>query len=166
MSIQPVRAGSIVHPGEGRTLPGILFRVAAAEAAGAFSIVEHPYPPGVLIPPHVHDAADQVTYVIEGEIGVRVGDDVFLAAAGAYVIKPRGIPHTHWNATHYPARVMEITTPGAFETFFDELGALLAQPGPPDPAALGELGQRHATRFVMEWVPELTRTHSVRLLGS
>jgi quercetin dioxygenase-like cupin family protein len=166
MSIQATRAGAIVAPGEGRTLPGILFKVAAHEAAGAFSIVEHPYPPGVLIPPHVHDAADQVTYVIEGEIGVRVGDDVFQAAAGAYVIKPSGIPHTHWNAASHPARVMEITTPGGFETFFDELGALHAHPGPPDPAALEELGRRHRTRFVMQWVPDLTRTHGVRLLGS
>jgi hypothetical protein len=48
------RTGSIVLPGEGRTLPGIVFKVAAGQAAGSFSIVEHPYPPGVLIPPHVN----------------------------------------------------------------------------------------------------------------
>lgn len=97
-------AGPIVQPGEGRQLPGIVFKVAAKHADGAFSIVEHPYPPGVLIPPHVHAAADQVTYVIEGEVGIRVGDDVFDALTGAYVIKPRGIPHTHRNASAHPAR--------------------------------------------------------------
>ena len=161
--MQGTSAGSIVAPGEGRTLPGILFKVAADQAAGSFSIVEHPYQPGMLIPPHVHAAADQITYVIEGEVGIRVGDDVFDAPAGAYVIKPSGIPHTHWNATQHPARVMEITTPGEFESFFDELGALLAADRPPDAAALNEIGERHATRFFMDWVPELSHTYGVRL---
>jgi quercetin dioxygenase-like cupin family protein len=160
------QTGSIVLPGQGRELPGIIFKVAASEAAGSFSIVEHPYQPGVLIPPHVHDAADQVTYVITGEVGIRVGDDVFDAPAGSYVIKPRGIPHTHWNASPHPARVMEITTPGQFESFFDELGDLLAAGRAGDAAALNEIGARHATRFLMDWVPELTNTYGVRLPGS
>ncbi|MBV9414960.1 MAG: cupin domain-containing protein [Solirubrobacterales bacterium] len=164
--MQTTKTGSIVLPGEGRELPGILFRVAAAQAAGSFSIVEHPYQPGVLIPPHLHDGADQVTYVIEGEVGIRIGDDIFNAPAGAYVIKPRGIPHTHWNATTHPARVMEITTPGEFEGFFDELGALLAASRSHDAAALNEIGERHATHFLMDWVPELTHTYGVRIPGS
>jgi quercetin dioxygenase-like cupin family protein len=164
--MKPKQTGSIVAPGEGRTLPGILFKVAADQAAGSFSIVEHPYQPGVLIPPHVHATADQVTYVLEGEVGIRIGDDIFDAPTGAYAIKPSGIPHTHWNATQHPARVMEITTPGGFETFFDELGALLATGGPPSPGALNELGERHATRFLMDWVPELTHTYGLQLLGS
>lgn len=160
------QTGSIVLPGQGRELPGIQFKVAAAQAAGSFSIVEHPYQPGVLIPPHVHHAADQVTYVIDGEVGIRIGDHTFAAPAGAYVIKPRGIPHTHWNATAYPARVMEITTPGEFEGFFDDLGGLLAKGSPLDSAALNKIGERHATRFLMDWVPELTSTYGVRLPGS
>lgn len=40
--MKPKQTGSIVAPGEGRTLPGILFKVAADQAAGSFSIVEHP----------------------------------------------------------------------------------------------------------------------------
>jgi uncharacterized cupin superfamily protein len=120
----------------------------------------------VLIPPHVHNAADQVTYVIDGEVGIRVGDDTFNAPAGTYVIKPRGIPHTHWSATAHPARVMEITTPGEFEGFFEELGGLLAKGRPPDAAAQNEIGQRYARRFLMDWVLELTNTYGVRLLGS
>lgn len=163
--MKPTCTGSIVAPGEGRTLPGIVFKVAADQAAGSFSIVEHPYQPGVLIPPHVHADANQVTYVIEGEVGIRIGDDVFDAPAGSYVIKPSGVPHTHWNATEHPARVMEITTPGGFETFFDELGTLFADGGPPDPAALHQLGERHRTRFSFDWVPELTQTYGVKLMG-
>jgi quercetin dioxygenase-like cupin family protein len=164
--MQTTQTGSIILPDQGRELPGIVFKVPAAQAAGSFSIVEHPYEPGVLIPPHVHYAADQVTYVIDGEVGIRVGDDTFNAPAGTYVVKPRGIPHTHWNAKADPARVMEITTPGEFEAFFDDLGGLLAKGRPPLAAALNEIGERHATRFLMDWVPELTNIYGVRLLGN
>jgi hypothetical protein len=69
--MQTTRVGSIVKPGEGRQLPGIIFKITAEQAADSFSIIEHPYQPGVLIPPHVHDAADQVTCVIEGQVGTR-----------------------------------------------------------------------------------------------
>ena len=61
---------------------------------------------------------------------------------------------------------MEITTPGEFEGFFDELGALLAADGPPHAAALNQIGKRHATRFLMDWVPELTHTYGVQLPDS
>lgn len=164
--MQTTQVGVIVNPGEGRQLPGIVFKIASEQAAGSFSIIEHPYDPGVLVPPHVHAAADQVTYVIEGEVGIRIADEVFDAQAGSYVVKPRGVPHTHWNASGKPARVMEITTPGEFEPFFDELGELLAGDHPPDLTALNRLGERHATNFFMDWVPELTNTYGVRLPGS
>lgn len=61
--------GSMVSPHEGRTLPGVIFKVTSAETGGSFSIVEHPYAPRVLVPPHVHYRVDQVTYVLEGEVG-------------------------------------------------------------------------------------------------
>ena len=41
----------LIRPGEGRSLPGIVFKVHALDTGGPFSIVEHPYAPRVLIPP-------------------------------------------------------------------------------------------------------------------
>ena len=120
----------VVRPGEGRALPGIIFKIYARETRGAFSVVEHPIPPRILIPPHSHQDADQVTYVLEGSTGMRIGDDEVLCDSGAYVVKPRGITHTLWNPTDAPARVMEITTPGSFEGFFEGLGEVFGQPGP------------------------------------
>jgi quercetin dioxygenase-like cupin family protein len=32
--------------------------------------------------------------VIEGEIGMLMGEERFKAAAGSYVLKVRGVPHT------------------------------------------------------------------------
>jgi mannose-6-phosphate isomerase-like protein (cupin superfamily) len=61
-------------------------------AAGAFSLVEHPIAPRTLAAPsHVHQHEDEYSYVLEGEVGFEVGDEVFTAGAGQLVAKPRGI---------------------------------------------------------------------------
>ena len=152
----------IVRLPEGRALPGVIFKVMSAEAGGAFSIVEHPYQPRILITPHVHARVDQVTYVLEGQLGIRVGDTVFDAEVGSYVVKPHGIPHTHWNPTDAPARVMEISAPGDFERFFEEMADAMAAG---DRAKLVEVGRRHDTEFVLDWVPELKARYGVKLMG-
>lgn len=69
--------------------------------------------------------------MLEGEIGVMIGDEVFTATKGSYVLKPRGIPHTFWNPGPEPARVVEIFSPAGFERYFEELAEILSADGPP-----------------------------------
>ena len=61
--------------------------------------------------------------MLEGEVGFEVGDEVFTAAAGQLVAKPRGIWHAFWNAGDVPARVLEVISPAGFERYFAELQA-------------------------------------------
>ena len=94
-----------------------------------FSLVEHPIAPRTLgAPMHVHEHEDEYSYVLEGEVGVQIGDEVRYARAGDLVVKPRGIPHAFWNRTDEPARLLEIISPGGFERYFAELGAAAAAP--------------------------------------
>jgi mannose-6-phosphate isomerase-like protein (cupin superfamily) len=59
--------------------------------------------PSYQAPLHAHPEAE-AWYVLEGVLGVRVGDeDVELAAGGAVVV-PGGTPHTFWNRHPEPAR--------------------------------------------------------------
>ena len=47
------------------------------------SIVEHPFEVGALVPPHVHTREDEISIVLEGEIGFRSEDkEVVLGAGG------------------------------------------------------------------------------------
>jgi quercetin dioxygenase-like cupin family protein len=159
----------MIAPGEGRTVwlggVGVVFKVLAEETGGAFSIVEHPVLPGTLVPPHLHHDEDELSYIVDGRFGVRIGDRVLQADPGAYVFKPRGIPHTFWNATDEPARLIEFIWPGGFERFFEELAAAFdAGAGTPDPATINELADRYHTPFVMDWVPELESEHGVSVL--
>ena len=101
----------MVPPGIGELVDrggiGVHFKLSGRDTGGAFSIVEHPVEPRVLVPSHVHHLEDEFSFVLEGRIGARIGDDILDVPAGSYVIKPRDIPHTFWNPTDEPARLIE-----------------------------------------------------------
>jgi uncharacterized cupin superfamily protein len=49
------------------------------QTGGGFSLVEHPMAPrGLGAPMHVHRNEDEYSYVLEGEVGVQIGDDVVI----------------------------------------------------------------------------------------
>ena len=121
--------------------------------AGALAIVEHPIAPGILAAPvHTHSREDECSYVAAGRIGVLIGDREFEAGPGEVIWKPRGVPHTFWNPGPERALVLELIVPGGFEDFFAELGPILAA-GPPDLAAIGELGGRFGLQYDFASIP-------------
>ena len=69
---------------------GVRFLAWMEETGGAFSLVEHPIPPrGLVAPLHRHSREDEYSYVLEGEMGAQLGDEVVHASAGDFVFKPR-----------------------------------------------------------------------------
>lgn len=50
---------------------GVAIKVYGEETSGAISIIEQPFEPGLLLPPHVHEN-DVWLYVLEGEMHARV----------------------------------------------------------------------------------------------
>jgi quercetin dioxygenase-like cupin family protein len=161
----------VVEPGEGESVSlggvGVDFKISGEMTGGAFSIVEHPLDPGRLIPPHIHYREDELSYVVSGEIGVRIGDRDYVAGPGSYVFKPRGIAHTFWNAGPGPAHLVELISPAGFEQFFAELGELVANTPPEEvPERRAEIARAYDHHFVHpEWVPELKEKHGLKLLG-
>jgi quercetin dioxygenase-like cupin family protein len=159
----------MLSPREGKSVwlggLGVDFKIAGEQTGGLFSIVEHPIDPGVLVPPHTHTREDEFSYVLEGEVGARIGDQVLQATPGCYIVKPRGVLHTFWNAGPQPARLLEIISPAGFEKFFMELADLLGGDGPPDFEKIAQLGNRYGQTYDMNWVPELTAKYNLKLLG-
>ncbi|MET0740622.1 MAG: cupin domain-containing protein [Candidatus Nanopelagicales bacterium] len=105
------------HPtGTGTSVgPGLDLRVPAASTAASISVHEGTLAPGDAIRAHCHDGADQLLYILEGEVEVTVGDATFAARRGDFVSKPRGIEHGFANRGAVPARVLEITSDDSFE---------------------------------------------------
>ena len=71
-------------------------------------------------PLHVHDRDDECFYVLDGELSVRCGSDVFDAPAGSFVFLPRGRPHRFW-ARDTSARLLLIVVPGGIEDYFGQI---------------------------------------------
>jgi uncharacterized cupin superfamily protein len=153
----------VVQPGDGDSVwlggMDVVFKVFGADTGGAFAVVEHPIEPGRLVLPHVHQHEDEYSYVMEGTIGARVGDHEVIAGPGSYLIKPRGLMHTFWNAGPAPARLMEVISPAGFEAYFVEL----ADAG--DPSRRQELANKYGVAYSTEWVEELTSKYRLKLLG-
>jgi mannose-6-phosphate isomerase-like protein (cupin superfamily) len=155
---------TIIGPQEGDTveLGGLGVRFMAT--GEGFSLVEHPIAPRTLAAPmHVHRHEDEFSYVLEGEVGVQIGDDIHHARAGELVVKPRGIPHAFWNRTDEPARLLEIISPPGFERYFAELAPLLPpQREAPDLAGLAELQARYGLSMDMDTVATISAREGLR----
>jgi mannose-6-phosphate isomerase-like protein (cupin superfamily) len=68
-------------------------------------------PPLYVAPLHVHHDDDEAWYVLEGSLGVRLGDREVEILAGGAVIAPGGTPHTYWNPRPEPVRYLLVMTP-------------------------------------------------------
>jgi mannose-6-phosphate isomerase-like protein (cupin superfamily) len=142
---------------------GVRFMLDGADTGGGFSLVEHPLPPRSLgAPLHTHSREDEYSFILEGRIGLQLGDEVLEAGAGDLVLKPRAIPHAFWNAGSEPARLLEIISPAGFEDYFREMATLLAKPEL-DLGATAELWSRYGIEMHFESIPVLVERY--RLTG-
>ncbi|MEV5838789.1 cupin domain-containing protein [Nocardia sp. NPDC052112] len=126
--VVPPGGGDIVHiPGF-----GAVFKLYSRDNGGEVAILEHPFEVGFITAPHRHTHEDEHSIVLEGEIGFRSDDDEVVLEPGGYITKPRGQMHAMWNAGSVPGRIVEVITPGGFETYFRELAELLAAHDSPE----------------------------------
>jgi mannose-6-phosphate isomerase-like protein (cupin superfamily) len=143
---------------------GVRFMIRGDRTDGQFSLVEHPLPARALgAPVHTHTREDEYSYILEGQIGVQIGDTEQVAGPGTLVFKPRGIPHAFWNAGDTPARLLEIISPAGFERYFDEAAAVFAADGPPDFAKVAEIAARYQMDIDFASVPLLAEKHGLAL---
>jgi mannose-6-phosphate isomerase-like protein (cupin superfamily) len=157
----------VLGPDEGELVHlfalGVRFIVDGETTGGAFSLVEHPLPPRALgAPLHSHRNEDEYSYVLEGRIGVQLGDEILEAGPGELVFKPRGLPHAFWNAGDEPARLLELISPAGFENYFREMAPLLAAEQP-DEAAIGQVLGRYELDLDFGTIPALAERHGLRI---
>jgi len=166
----PVTAMSsyLVEPTGGRVVMegqlGVITKIPGTATNRVISVVEHPVAGRLLVPPHVHQDHDEWSYILEGRIGARVGDDEFIAPTGSYILKPRQIPHVFWNPDDGPARILEIITPSGLEEMFEQFGQLGAR-GELTPQTMGETAARYGSTMFMDWVPDLIARYGLTLMG-
>jgi mannose-6-phosphate isomerase-like protein (cupin superfamily) len=113
------RAPIHLRPNRGRAYPmgpvRAVFKADGAETRGRYAISEwwvepHTKGPGL----HSHPD-DDVFYVLEGTMSIRVGNRWFEAKKGSFVLAPGGVKHDFENRTGKRAGMLNVSVPGDFE---------------------------------------------------
>jgi mannose-6-phosphate isomerase-like protein (cupin superfamily) len=123
-------------------------KATGATTGGAFDLVEELIPPGFSPPPHIHYREEECFYVISGQMTFTCGDESIAAGPGAFIVLPRGVPHTFRVEGTEPARTLMLNTPAGLLGFFRELGRpaptpTLPPPGRPDLDALRRVSEAY-----------------------
>lgn len=156
----------VVQPGEGRAGRlgpgvGVIFKIDGADSGGALAIVEHPFEVGALVRPHVHTLEDEISIVLEGEIGFRSEAQEVVLGAGGYIVKPRNEVHAMWNAGPTPARMIEIISPSGFEGFFRAF-ADMNDAGPIDLAEVARQAAHYGLPYAQpDWLPDIIARYNL-----
>ena len=143
MTEKTTDGGVVSLPGEGETtrLFGDTYTIkaAGAQTGGSLAVIEAELAPrSGGTPLHVNTLEGENYYVTEGTLTFRLGERDVEAPAGTFVHIPKGLVHTHWNATSPTGALVAFPAPAGFESFFAELAGLMAgmPPGPPDMAKM------------------------------
>ena len=107
-----------VNNAEGRAYWGMgilwIMLATAEDTNGAYSCIEELIPHGLAAPPHIHEAADETFYMMEGEATFFVEDQPIKATAGSFVSIPRGTKHA-FQIDSETARLLNTYVPAGFE---------------------------------------------------
>lgn len=151
-----VEKATVIQPGQGEAFGfggvGGHWTIQGPDTDDRFAVAHLPeIPPKALgAPLHCHHQEDEFSHVLEGRLGVLIGDQVLTVEAGSWIFKPRGRWHTFWNAGDEACHVMKIVSPAGFESYFREVAAARG-----DLERLAELNERHSIDMDLESIPDL-----------
>jgi mannose-6-phosphate isomerase-like protein (cupin superfamily) len=106
-------------------------------------------PEGFVAAAHVHPHQTERFEVLEGRLGVRVGDRELLAGPGDVMTVAAGTPHRFWNAGKGQARFLcEVRPALEFESLIETMFSLAAEGktnrrGMPNPLRLAVIARSH-----------------------
>ncbi len=144
---------SHLAPGEGErvSLRGteVVFKAVGERAGNGPTVLEFIAAPGFATGDHVHRTIEEIFCVLDGEFTIRAGERSERVGPGGVVCVPPGMVHGFQNPGQAPATLLLIISPaGVHEDYFRELATVLAKPGAPDAAAIGDLRARYDTEQV------------------
>ncbi|MBV9050226.1 MAG: cupin domain-containing protein [Solirubrobacterales bacterium] len=123
----------------------VTFKLKSDEAEGA-SLTEWVAAPGFDTGLHVHQRLEETWYVLDGELEFRLGDEVFIAAAGACVFVPPQVPHAFANRSQALTKFLLMMSPPTHDRYFIELAEILGRSGQPDSEAIAALRTKYDTQ--------------------
>ena len=164
--------GFVLPPGTGARIggAGMILKV-GAERSRVWSTFESEVPPGFDVGAHLHQEAEELFYILDGELDLlafeprartagdwrswesATGATVVRGGPGSFMFVPPGCPHAFANPGGAPARMLFSVAPPGHEAYLEELAELTGRSGPPDQAAIASLRQRYDIEQLTPMVP-------------
>lgn len=136
----------------------VTIHIAHQDGRDHISLLEHYAPYGDSPPLHVHHTEDEVFFVLEGELRLRVGEEERQLAPGQAILAPKGSAHTYRVESSAGARWLTVTIHSDFERFVRALArpaeqhALPPSSGAPTPEAV-------------TFLAATARAHNIEIVG-
>jgi mannose-6-phosphate isomerase-like protein (cupin superfamily) len=135
----------------------VTIRIPHTQGADTISLLEHHAPRGHSPPLHIHRTEDELFRVVTGDFRFQVGSEEHRLTSGAFLLTPKGVPHTFRVESTQGGRWLTVTTHTDFERFVRAVGRpaprveLPPTPGPPtgeQAAHLAEVAARYGIELV------------------
>lgn len=138
-----------VQPGSGKKLNnlGVTHLLTSAQTGGAYYLCEAIFGPESGSPLHIHHREDEVIYVLEGAIDIRLDKDRLHVPVGGVIHLPKKVPHALYNPLKTPLKIMVHAIPGGLENYFDEVDAAI-QDGTLD----DDMHSKISAKYGLEWL--------------
>lgn len=113
-----------IPPGSGKQFKfmGVTHKLTQPQTVGGFYLFESEFEPETGNNLHVHRYEDEVIYVIQGSIEIRLDNKKLQASAGGIAHLPKNISHALYNPLKTPLKILAMAIPDGMVYFFDELG--------------------------------------------
>jgi quercetin dioxygenase-like cupin family protein len=128
----------------GRTMS---YKLLSEHTGDAVAILEETVPAGDGTPLHIHRTSDEVIHLMEGQLKVKLADDVTTVGPGAWIFIPRGVTHGWRNTGTIPARASFTFTPADGGKLFEQF-RLLGPLTPENLVKAGPLMKRYGFELV------------------
>ena len=114
-----------VPPQEGVKLDSraVTHKLTGEQTGGAYYLFESVFGPGAGNRLHLHRREDEVCYVLEGALEIRLADQTLVLEAGGVAHLPKNIPHAIRNPLGAASRYLFMASPAGLDKWFDALEA-------------------------------------------
>ena len=148
--MDPEHARPVFVPRGGGTVLkalSVTHKLTSDQTDGSCYLFESTFGPGEGNRMHRHQREDEIGYVLEGALEIRLGDGSRILETGGIARLPKGIPHAIRNPSTTPSRYLFIAVPAGLDRWFDAVARTTAS-GLLDGAVIDAL----AREYGIDWL--------------
>lgn len=109
------------HLGKKLEFRAVTHKLTSDQTGGAYYLFKSVFEPKTGNRLHVHHREDEVAYVLEGALEIRLADQTMIVEAGGVAHLPKNIPHAIRNPLKTQSRYLFMTIPAGLDQWFDAL---------------------------------------------